>query len=88
MISLTSPYFWRLYRQLSSELREAARRAYRHFQMNPNHPGLHFHRQRTNDELWSARITKNHRAVGLVEGNTITWFWIGNHEEFDRAFPP
>ncbi len=87
MTSLTSPNFWKLYRQLTQKVREAARKAYRHFRVDPTHPSLHFHRLKTNDELWSVRVTKNHRAVGLVDRNTITWFWIGNHEDFDRAFP-
>ena len=87
MTSLTSPNFWRLYRQLTQEVREAGRKAYRHFRVDPAHRSLHFHRLKTNDELWSVRVTKNHRAVGLVDRNTITWFWIGNHQDFDRAFP-
>ena len=87
MTSLTSPNFWRLYRQLTQDVREAARKAYRYFRVDPAHRSLHFHRLKTSDELWSVRVTKNHRAVGLVDRNTITWFWIGNHQDFDQAFP-
>ena len=86
MNSLTSPNFWRLYRQLAPQVRGAARKAYRHFQANLSHPSLHFHRLKTNDELWSVRVTKNHRAVGVIKHDIITWFWIGSHEDFDRAF--
>ena len=35
----------------------------------------------------SVRITRNCRAVGMVQGDTITWHWIGDHHDFDRVFP-
>lgn len=87
MNSITSPRFWRLYRLLPANVRQAARAAYQQFQADPSHPGLHFHRLTTNSRLWSVRVDRNHRAVGLVQGNTITWFWIGSHDDFDRTFP-
>lgn len=24
-----------------------------------------------------------HRAVGVLEGDAVTWFWIGTHSEYD-----
>ncbi len=87
MNSQTLPRFWELYRQLSQNVRKQARAAYRRFEANPAHPSLHFHRLAVDSELWSVRVSRDYRAVGLVTGNTITWFWIGNHEEFDRTFP-
>jgi hypothetical protein len=87
MNSLTSPRFWMLYRRLPKQIREAARDAHRQFRNDPTHPSLHFHRLSVDPRLWSARVTRDIRAVGHRDGNTITWFWIGNHEEFDRIFP-
>lgn len=26
------------------------------------------------------------RALGILEGSTVTWFWIGNHDEYERFF--
>ncbi len=87
MISVTLARFWQLYRQLPAEIREAARNAYQRFAANPRHPSLQFHRLARNPILWSARVTKNYRAVGILQGDTITWIWIGTHDDFDRAFP-
>ena len=87
MNSQTLPRFWQLYYQLPPDVRQAARNAYQRFLVDPGHPGLQFQRLRSNPHLWSVRVTKNYRAVGIVQGNTITWIWIGSHEEFDRAFP-
>ena len=87
MNSLTSPRFWVLYRRLPAAIRQAARDAYRQFLADPSHPSLHFHRLATDPRLWSARVTRDYRVVGLRQGNTMTWFWIGDHGEFDRTFP-
>ena len=86
MNSVTVSGFWQLYRKLPRKIRDAARVAYRQFLADPAHPGLHFHRLATAPQLWSVRITRGYRAVGLVRGATITWFWIGDHEAFDREF--
>jgi hypothetical protein len=86
MNSQTVPQFWELYAKLTKVIRGRAREAYRLFEANPAHPSLHFHRLEGHPELWSARVTRDFRAVGLVQGNTITRFWIGNHEEFQRTF--
>jgi Txe/YoeB family toxin of Txe-Axe toxin-antitoxin module len=87
MNSQTVASFWQLYRKLPEKIRQAARVAFHQFQADPSQPSLHFHRLVIASQLWSVRITRSHRAVGLVQGNTITWFWIGDHEDFDRTFP-
>jgi hypothetical protein len=87
MNSTTVEGFWQLYRKLPRHVREAAREAYRHFRDDPSHPALRFHRPLTAPQLWSVRITRDCRAVGLVKGDTITWFWVGNHQDFDQEFP-
>ena len=87
MNSRTLPSFWQCYRQLPAEVRQAAREAFRRFAADPRHPSLHFHRLQWDARFWSVRVTRNYRAVGVVVGDTVAWVWIGNHEDFDRAFP-
>jgi hypothetical protein len=87
MNSQAVPGFWRIYRKLPRNIRQAARAAYHQFIADPTHPSLHFHRLDVDPQLWSVRITRNHRAVGIVQGDTVTWFWIGDHKAFDRTFP-
>lgn len=87
MNSRTLPRFWQMYRQLPAEVRQAARNAYQRFASDPAHPSLQFHRLVRNPILWSARVTKSYRAVGIRQGDTITWIWIGSHDDFDRRFP-
>ncbi len=62
-----------------------AREAYRLFQQNPRHPSLHFKQVGKRDpSLYSARVGDHYRVLGILEGDTITWFWIGSHEEYNK----
>jgi hypothetical protein len=76
-----------MYRLLPASVRKEARAAYQQFAADPLHPSLHFHRLFDDPRYWSARVTRNYRAVGILEGDTITWVWIGSHADFDKAFP-
>jgi hypothetical protein len=29
-------------------------------------------------------VSLGYRAVGLLEDEDITWFWIGSHADYDR----
>ena len=87
MTSRGTADFWRLYRELSRDVQEAARQTYRRFRENPGHPSLHLERLRTDPRAWSVRVTLNHRAVALRHGDDWIWLWIGSHQEFDRRFP-
>jgi len=82
--SLTTPRFWAAYRELPAEVRDAARKAYALFRESPQHPSLQFKRVHGLESVYSVRVTIAYRAVGLLENDTITWFWIGSHADYDR----
>lgn len=87
MRSETVDRFWQLYHALPAPIRQAAREAYRQFAIDPSHPGLHFHKLEGHPDVWAVRIIRDYRAVGLKEGDTVTWFWVGSHQDFNRTFP-
>jgi hypothetical protein len=85
VISRLHPSFRRAFAKLPRDVQERAREAYRRFQSDPSHPGLQFKRLRASLPLWSVRVTDNYRAVGVREADdTIIWFFIGTHAEYDR----
>ena len=86
MKSLTRPSFWRAYGALDPRVRLAARRAYQLFAENPDHPSLRFKKLQGAENAWSVRINDQFRAVGVRNGDTIEWAWIGSHNEFDNLF--
>jgi hypothetical protein len=38
------------------------------------------------ENIWSVRITRGYRAIGILEGDTVTWFRIGSHDYYERFF--
>ena len=80
----TLPRFWALYRQLPDEVKKLADRNYQLLRLTPTHPSLHFKKVGKNRQLWSVRIGKGYRALGVEKPDAIYWFWIGTHAEYDR----
>jgi hypothetical protein len=86
MKSEVLPSFWAEYRQLSNDVRQSARKAYRLWAENPFHPSLHFKCINQPEAIWSVRVTRGYRALGFKEEEIITWFWIGSHDDYERFF--
>jgi hypothetical protein len=84
MKSSATDRFWKLYSELPSEVKKHAREAYRQFFDDPSHPGLHFKRIHAVRQIYSVRISIDFRAIGAVDANEITWFWIGGHADYDH----
>jgi hypothetical protein len=72
------------FQQLSKQLQKQAREAYKRFQVDPNYPSLRFKKIHPTQPIYSARVGKGHRALGVLDGDEIVWFWIGSHREYER----
>ncbi len=70
--------------ELPSSIQRQARKNYRLWKQNPYHPSLHFKRVQVRDSVYSVRVAKGWRALGWLDGDSITWFWIGSHADYDR----
>lgn len=84
MKSRTSRRFRVRLAALPEHVRRQAREAYRLFQQDPAHPCLRFKQVRSVPPTYSARIGIGYRALGVLGGDTIVWFWIGSHAEYDQ----
>ena len=84
MNSQTLPQFWKRYYELPQNVRRRASKAYRIWRQNRDAPGLHFKRVGKSRPVYSIRIGDDYRALGLLYGDAITWFWIGRHAEYER----
>jgi hypothetical protein len=82
--SRTSRRFRESLKGLPPQVRTQAREAYLLFQANPYHPGLRFKRLLSSRPVYSVRINRDYRALGLKEGDEMIWFWIGPHAEYDK----
>jgi hypothetical protein len=39
-----------------------------------------------NGKHLAVRITLGYRALGIFDNDTVMWFWIGGHDEYDKFF--
>ena len=84
MNSRTTRSFWKHFDALPSDIREQARKAFRLWRDDAAHSSLHFKRVHAKEPAYSVRVSRGYRALGLLEGDTVTWFWIGTHADYDR----
>ena len=83
MKSATLPSFWKEYAKLDAELKKRARKIYQLWAENPFHPSLRFKCVNQSEGFWSVRITRGIRAVGMMNDDTVVWFWIGSHNDYE-----
>lgn len=70
--------------KLPADVQQRARQAYNLWKQNNNHPGLHFKQVHDREPIYSVRIGLSYRALGVKKDDTMIWFWIGSHEEYNN----
>jgi len=81
MKSRATNRFWTAYSALPAKLQRRALKQYHLWLNDPRHPSVNF---KNVGRYWSARVTNDYRAIGVLKGDTVIWFWIGSHDEYDR----
>jgi len=76
--------FWKAFENLPAQIQRRARQTYRLWQENPFHPSLQFKQIHTTKPIFSVRVGIGWRAVGVRQDETMIWFWIGSHAEYDK----
>ena len=84
MKSRLTKQFHKRFARLPRDIQDQAKAAYRLFKENPYYPSLHFECIDRQESLWSVRIGLHYRAVGVWEGDTIIWYFIGSHEDYNH----
>jgi hypothetical protein len=81
MNSSTTLSFRKLFGHLPPPIQALARKNFRLWLRDPRHPSLHFKKV---GAYWSARVGEDYRVLGRMQGDTLYWFWIGSHDEYER----
>jgi len=76
--------FREAFEALPRRVQKQARAAYRLFKQDASHPGLDFKPVDAESRIYSVRIGRHYRALGVWRGDSIVWFWIGSHAEYDK----
>ena len=54
------------------------------FQADPYHPSLRFKKVHPTKPIFAVRISRDYRALGVRRNDSMIWFWIGSHAEYDQ----
>ncbi len=84
MKSFVTNDFIELYNKLPKSIKNLVRKSYKLWKVNHNHPSLQFKRIHKTESIWSVRIGLKWRVLGLMTDDSIYWFWIGSHSDYDK----
>ena len=84
MKSRRTERFRRAFEKLPESVQKQAREAYVLFEQDPSHPSLRFKRVHPSRPIYSARVSQQYRALGVLADDEIIWFWIGSHDDYEK----
>jgi mRNA-degrading endonuclease RelE of RelBE toxin-antitoxin system len=84
MKSFTAASFWKCFNDLPERIQELSKEKFSIWKKDPFYPSLHFKCINSHNRTWSVRINKVYRALGTKVDNDIIWYWIGDHEKYDK----
>ena len=83
MHSVTTLRFRESFNTLPENIKNSARKAYELWKDNPAHPSLQFKQVNPQNSIYSARVSLSYRALGVKTDDTLVWFWIGSHDQYE-----
>jgi hypothetical protein len=83
MKSVTTEKFRLLLASATSERQARIKDAYRLWKENPGHPSLRFKKVHSRLPIYSVRVDLDWRAVGILKDETLVWFWVGPHSQYE-----
>jgi len=69
---------------LPERIQRLAKANYLLWKQSPQHHSLAFKRVGYKYPTYSIRVGLGWRALGFKEEDTVVWFWIGPHSEYER----
>src|SRR5437763_1201427 len=75
---------WDLFYALPWDIQKLAVKSYHLWRRNPHHPSLRFRRLHGSSDRFTVPVGDHYRTIGIMNGDKITWVWIGTHTEYDR----
>jgi hypothetical protein len=73
--------FWHFYNALPDPIKRQADKQFALWCENPTHPSLNF--KKVGNNLWSARVDRQYRALARWRNGMYVWFWIGTHDDYE-----
>lgn len=71
MTSRTTEQFRKLFADLPEDVQQQAQSKFSIWLENPHHPSLHFKKVSDNQPVWSVRVNRSYRALGMRAGDHV-----------------
>ena len=84
MLSHITQAFRTTFAQLPAQIQQQAREAYKLFRPTPSPPSLRWKHVHPTKPIYSVRVGRGYRAVGIRSADEVVWFWIGSHAADDQ----
>lgn len=81
---IKSDKFRKLFDALPKAIQTKANKQFKLLKADSKHPSLRFKKISSEENLWSARVDANYRALGIESKSEIVWEWIGSHSDLDN----
>jgi len=85
MRSRTTKAFRKLLDSLPDEVQKQAKSSYRAWRKNVWASNFEFKRVHSSKPFYPVRVNYSYRAVGIRNGNEVSWFCIGSHADYDNV---
>jgi hypothetical protein len=80
--SMRSARYTKLFDRLPKAVQERAQEYYKKWWKDP--ASIEFRPLNANAKIWRASLPEGYRAMGEERGDTIVWFWIGSHSDYNN----
>lgn len=84
MRPVTTQRFRKAFENLPKEIQERAWKPYNLWKQDNYRPSLHFKQIHHEQPIYSVRVGLSYRALGIKKEETMIWFWIGSHEDYNK----
>jgi len=81
MRHFASPAFWKHFDELPAQVQDLAKKNFELLKRDLQHPSLHF---KSVGRFRSVRVGISFRALGVSVVDGVVWFWIGDHDEYEK----
>ena len=69
---------------LPAAMKRTLMEAFGLFAINPYHRSLQYKRVHPEEPIYSIRVCRDFRALGLLHNCVVIWFWIGSLSDYDE----
>ncbi|MGD2093284.1 MAG: hypothetical protein PVH61_44400 [Candidatus Aminicenantes bacterium] len=76
--------FIKYFNKLPERIKKRSKKVYRQWKENPFEPRFQFKQVHNSKPIYSVRVNIGWRALGYKKNNTVLWFWIGSHEDYNK----